>query len=898
MKIRTLLAIAITLVMLVSMIPTALAADTTPPSSWVNGVYGTGDNGWYRSDVTVGISASDNTILGVKTIYYSFDGANFRPIDYNFPSIGIQVTSEGTTTVYFYAEDKAGIREPTVHQQIVKIDRSNPVTTASPSGDAGVDGWFRSDVTIALNVNDPLSGGDNTRYSYFDWAEWLVMNNYNPSAKPVVHTGDVGSDGKKKIYFRSSDKAGNVEDQRQYTVKIDTQKPTITVSPAPSANWYTTNPTFTFTFSDSLSGMYQHSDNPVTIGDTTGTDISAWATDKAGNTRNKQFNQGFQVKVDTTKPSTVLVPARAANGNGWYNSPVDISFTANDATSGMDHTSYKLVVNGVEGSWQTYTGSPVTISAEDTTVVKYYSVDVAGNTEDEKSYTIRIDSGLPTIVVNPTPSASWYTTNPTFTFTFDDSLSGVDVHSPEVVTQSTDNAAAVITASVTDKAGNTEDMSFTIMVDTTAPVISGAVDRTPNAQNWYKDSVTITFTAADATSGLASENPQTVVLNNEGADQSATRTATDNAGNTASATVDNIDIDKTAPATSHILSDTVGTAGWYTTDVTVTLSADDTLSHVKSTEYNTDGTTWTAYTAPLTFSAEGATTVHYRSTDNADNVESEKTVTFNVDKTAPVSTAALSGTIGENGWYVGDVTVTVNATDSGTSGLKGTEYSTDGGTTWTAYTAPVTVSSDGIKTVEYRSTDNAGNIEATKSVGFSVDQTVPVLTGTLNGYRSVAGWFDADATLVLSYDDAASGISSVMYSLDGSRWSTYTGTVTVPKSSSHYVYFGAKDNAGNVKNGSVFAYFTPGTVEYIYKLIAEATQTANATATPTATPYVSAGATVTPTPEVSATPSVTPTPQATTTAQTQPGNNWWVYLLLILIVGLGAAGAFFLFRKH
>ncbi len=97
-----------------------------------------------------------------------------------------------------------------------------------------------------------------------------------------------------------------------------------------------------------------------------------------------------------------------------------------------------------------------------------------------------------------------------------------------------------------DNAGNTETaQSSQIKIDKTAPVISGAPTTQANANGWYNADVTVHFTAADGGSGIATVTPDATV-STEGNNQSATGTATDLAGNTASFTVSGLKIDKTA----------------------------------------------------------------------------------------------------------------------------------------------------------------------------------------------------------------------------------------------------------------------------------------------------------------------------------------------------------------
>jgi len=100
-----------------------------------------------------------------------------------------------------------------------------------------------------------------------------------------------------------------------------------------------------------------------------------------------------------------------------------------------------------------------------------------------------------------------------------------------------------------------------------------------------------------------------------------------------------------------------------------------------------------------------------------------------LDKEPPVTLINLAGTIGNNGWYVSDVMMTLIATDGGgTCGGGGmvakTEYSFDG-TNWNLYEGPVVLTGEGQITVNYKSTDSAGNIEETKSEIVKIDKTAP-----------------------------------------------------------------------------------------------------------------------------------------------------------------------------
>jgi hypothetical protein len=117
-----------------------------------------------------------------------------------------------------------------------------------------------------------------------------------------------------------------------------------------------------------------------------------------------------------------------------------------------------------------------------------------------------------------------------------------------------------------------------------------------------------------------------------------------------------------------------GTNGWFTTDVTVTLAAADNCSGVASTEYSTDGTSWQPYTGSFTISTEGTTVVSYRSTDNAGNAETVKTLTLMIDKSAPtVSISANPEQITPPNGKMVPVTLTLSGADA-VSGLASVSY--------------------------------------------------------------------------------------------------------------------------------------------------------------------------------------------------------------------------------
>lgn len=186
-----------------------------------------------------------------------------------------------------------------------------------------------------------------------------------------------------------------------------------------------------------------------------------------------------------------------------------------------------------------------------------------------------------------------------------------------------------------------------------------------------------------------------------------------------------VKVDSIPPLTSATLSGSSGANGWWVGPVTITLSAEDNPggSGVGSTSYVLDGGLAQMYSGPFRVTGDGAHQVSFHSTDRAGNVEADKTTGFKIDQTEPTTTAQLTGPSGTNGWYTGAVTVTLSALDN-LSGVASTTFSLDGGPAQ-AYTQPFTLTADGPHTVNFNSSDVAGNVESARAVNIKVDQTPP-----------------------------------------------------------------------------------------------------------------------------------------------------------------------------
>jgi hypothetical protein len=272
--------------------------------------------------------------------------------------------------------------------------------------------------------------------------------------------------------------------------------------------------------------------------------------------------------------------------------------------------------------------------------------------------------------------------------------------------------------------------------------------------------------------------------------------------------------DSTTPITTISVEGTLGNNGWYVSPVIVSLNATDSQSGVNYTMYELDNSNWTMYTGPFEIDNDGTHMISYYSVDEAGNVETTKSANLNIDSTAPITTHAFSGTMGNNNWYTSNVTFTLTATDpsppkktgptltldasKGSSGINHTYYKIDDGN-WVEYIAPVIVSIDGPHNLSYYSVDLAGNTEPVKGpFSFKIDQTGSTISLTATAQNLLK----TEWLLVANVSDATSGVFKVVFYVDN----ILLGNVTAPgpyewnyegsgKIAKAIVY----DNAGNSK---------------------------------------------------------------------------------------------------
>jgi len=249
-------------------------------------------------------------------------------------------------------------------------------------------------------------------------------------------------------------------------------------------------------------------------------------------------------KTDVVPPTTTATPSPAPNANGWNNTTVNLTLTATDNTGGSGVKEIHYTIGANPPMAVSATSTVLSFTAEGVYSVSFNAVDKAGNIEAVHSLSVQIDETPPSITASQSPlpnGAGWNKSDVTVTFNCSDALSMVDSCTSPILIN-TDGANQVASGSATDRAGNSATATKSINLDKTAPVLAMPVLATSYT---YNASLTLTFGATDALSGLASSqatfNGNTIVsgtsvtLNHPGTN-TFTLTATDVAGNTATKT--------------------------------------------------------------------------------------------------------------------------------------------------------------------------------------------------------------------------------------------------------------------------------------------------------------------------------------------------------------------------
>lgn len=225
-----------------------------------------------------------------------------------------------------------------------------------------------------------------------------------------------------------------------------------------------------------------------------------------------------------------------------------------------------------------------------------------------------------------------------------------------------------------------------------------------------------------------------------------------------------------SPAFSSAVTAPIGANGWLLGGSSVTVEATDTAG-IRGVAFSVNGTNGcrvgitcttsstttsgrvTSYRWTFDFAADGVYRLDFAvaGDDGGSGAFSRE---VKVDLASPTDAAITESASvpANNGWFRVPVTLAFGGTDAaGGSGIVAVEYALDGGVyVRTGVGAPVTLTGDGVRTVDYRALDGAGRFSPVERTTISIDRTAP----QANCAGADGAWHGANVAISCSPTDS------------------------------------------------------------------------------------------------------------------------------------------------
>ena len=321
---------------------------------------------------------------------------------------GLLIASTTYTMTVTSAKDLAGnMMSPVSWSFTTTADTTNPVTSASPSGTAGENGWYRSNVTVTLAASDSESIVAST------WYRVGGTGAFQQYAGPFT----LSSEGSASVEYYSVDGAGNTETVQSQTIKIDTIAPSITAQRDTAANangWNNSDVLASYSASDAISGLVPGSEagSFTFSGEGAGQSHTFIVTDLAGNSASATVSD---VSIDKTAPSALVLSSAQVMENqpsatlvGTFSSTdPDLgdssTYTLISGDGDTDNTLFQIVGNELR------TAASFDYEAQPTRSIRVQTTDRAGNflVQILTIAVIDVDEIAPTVTAVYVRGSSW-----------------------------------------------------------------------------------------------------------------------------------------------------------------------------------------------------------------------------------------------------------------------------------------------------------------------------------------------------------------------------------------------------------------------------------------------------------------------------------------------------------
>ncbi len=849
-------------------------ADPTDP------VVSGGSAAW-QSVTSLHLTAAGSTDTGSGIAAYQRETSTDGGLTWSAPASAssLTVASQGETLVRFRAVDVAG-RFSNWVTGIARIDHTAP---AKPTLTGGSPAW-----QDAASVDVAATGTTDTGGSGFDHLSYRTSTDGGTTWGPETagtHV-TVSSEGATLVQFRGCDFAGNVTPWVSASVNIDRADPTDPVVANSSTTWQNVasiNLVASGSTDSPGSGIARYERQVSTDGGATWGAVSTGssrlvtaegetlvrfrAVDVSGKTSNWVV---ATARIDRTKPTD---PNVSSAGAGWQNTtslPLSASGSSDSGGSGLVGYQSEMSTNGAPYTAPVL-GASLFVTTDGVTVVRFRSIDGAGNTSAWSQVTASLDSSPPSDPTVTGASPGWVNSASVVVTAAGsaDLWSGLGAYQSQTSTDGgvlwsplvsgsqvtvTGEGSTVVRLRSTDNVGNTSNwVSMTVKIDRTQP--SAPVTVAGGSAAWQNvASMTVTGsgstdplggaglsgyqtrTSSDGVTWSAPVAGASATISNEGLTYVQVRSV-DGAGNVsawapgAPIAGSTVKIDRTNPMAPTV---TGGSASWHTsTPVTVSAAGStDAGSGILRYEYETStngGATWTAAVAGNSFSvvSEGQTLVQFRSVDNVLRVSPWVQAQVRIDTVKPSAPVVSGGSLTWKNVAQIAISASGSTDQAGGSGFAGYQYqvSTNGGATWSAAASgnSFPVVNEGQTLVQFRSVDNAGNVSLwTPAVNGAtntarIDRTAPSAPTVTGGSGATSCSHRKTVSASGSSDGVGSGVAHYQYRVsadNGVTWGATTSGSSVKFATRgvYLVQFQAVDNVGLLSAWAPAAPVTANTV--------------------------------------------------------------------------------------
>lgn len=524
------------------------------------------------------------------------------------------------------------------------------------------------------------------------------------------------------------------------------------------------------------------------------------------------------VKVDRSSPTGVKIAVgdltfdeyrESIASTYYFNTTLDLTFSAQDAISGMNKLAYQVLdrdaIYSADGPW--IEGNAVSVDPNREFVVYLRATDLAGNQTIVNTEGLLTETTAPELSIFPASDMVLYkNSQELIRVDASDADSGL-----KQVTYTTDEESETQSGTITlangvgyfslgndgsytvvitaeDRSGNTTTINRGIKIDTVTPtlaisgnptsvVASAKLTLTPTTGPSGVGAVTVSKDGGTAVS-LTDTYASGYTVTSSG---SYVFTITSAAGLSSQKTVDVTSVDSTQPV---LQIDTHGYTGgtWIQGPVTVDFANSSANLGTTSYEISSDGTTFeTIEGTQYIFDHEVNQTFYFRAISQSGIISEPVTLKVQIDQTAPGGTIAFKensfsnfvNTISFGLFFNETIDVTIAGedvlSDVANSGVATVEYqkvTTDSTYSaagpWTTY-EPFSISPDEQFVLYAQITDQAGNQAVIRTDGIIIDQTAPEIAIT---YASDDAWTtSAEASMAVVVSDNLVGLNWVRYSI-------------------------------------------------------------------------------------------------------------------------------------